>query len=40
MGFCYLWFCLKRSPPQNDLYAMRYALCFTEMAEDRLEKCM
>ena len=27
MGFCYLWFCLKRSSPQNNLYAMRYALC-------------
>jgi hypothetical protein len=70
MGFCFLWFCLKRSGPQNNLYAMRYALCalryleatmpaiapiedlraaqkplryalcFTEMAQDRLEKCL
>jgi hypothetical protein len=27
MGFCFLWFYLKRSTPQNNLYAMRYALC-------------
>ena len=27
MGLCFLWFYLKRSGPQNNLYAMGYALC-------------
>jgi len=32
---------LKASQKEGvSIYAMRYALCFTEVAENRLEECM